>query len=288
MALAHRRAFVTGLRYSAGMSCAYPHDWLIPDWPAPPWVKAVFTTRAGGVSLAPYDSFNLGDHVQDEAQAVQHNRIRLAQATGAQPVFLQQVHGVQVAALDSLPSLQPPLQADACWSTTAGLGCTVMVADCLPVLVTHRRLPIVGAAHAGWRGLAGAAGVGVLETLLQTLRQQILHLPDTASGDDADWMAWLGPCIGPAAFEVGDEVRTIFVQQLPEAERCFVAGAQPGKWLANLPMLARQRLQAAGVQEVHGNDGSQPWCTWSNPQQFFSYRRQLRTGRMAAMIWLSL
>lgn len=258
---------------------ALPHAWLRPDWPAPAHVHAVFTTRAGGVSVAPFDRFNLGDHVGDDPAAVAANRATLAQALGARPVFLKQVHGTGVADLDA--DVPDGTEADACITTRRGVAATIMVADCLPVLLTDTQGRAVAAAHAGWRGLAGQGGLGVLETAVAALRQRV--------GADAPLLAWLGPCIGPTAFEVGPEVREAFVAADAGAGACFQPGA-PGKFMAHLPGLARRRLAALGVGSVHGNDGSAPWCTVLQPSVFFSHRRDAgrlgSTGRMAACLWL--
>lgn len=264
-----------------------PADWIVPQWPAPAWVRACVSSRAGGVSQPPYASMNLGDHVQDDPAAVAHNRQIWQQATGVPSLFLQQVHGVQVAELNAacVQSAQP-IMADASCTQVPGLACTILVADCLPVLICHAQQRIVGAAHAGWRSLAGQQGWGVLEHLMQRLRA----LCPAASADG--WLAWLGPCIGPRAFEVGSEVRAAFVGAQPKAAGCFVAqpamgGAeQSDKWLADLAGLARLRLAALGIHAVYGNDSSVEWCTFSQPQRFFSYRRNGQTGRMAASIWL--
>jgi YfiH family protein len=255
---------------------AFDPDWLVPEWPAPAHVRAVHTTRAGGVSRAPYDLLNLGDHVADAQQAVAANRQRLVQALGAEPVFLRQVHGSAVA---QLTAPAQGLVADACISTTPGMACTVMVADCLPVLFTDRSGSVVAAAHAGWRGLAGDKGMGVLEATVQAL-----HAALDARGTPADLLAWLGPCIGPAAFEVGDEVKAAFEAHDALSARCFVAHG-PGKWLADLPALARRRLAAMGLVDVYGNDGGAAWCTVANGSRFFSHRRDRVSGRMAACIW---
>ena len=255
-------------------------DWLVPDWPATAQVRAVFTTRAGGVSTAPFDALNLGDHVDDAPDAVRANRAVLHQAIGAEPVFLQQVHGHQVASLSDAKRSDTPTVADACITTRTGLACTIMVADCLPVLFTDRAGSAVAAAHAGWRGLAGKEGRGVLETTVQAM------CAASSEGTAASLMAWLGPCIGPEAFEVGDEVRAAFVSLQPDAAPLFVAHA-PGKWLADLAGLARLRLRALGFKDVqiHGNDSSPAWCTVNNPSRFFSYRRDRVTGRMAACVF---
>ena len=245
-------------------------DWLIPHWPAPPGVRALCTTRAGGVSGGNYESLNLGGHVGDEPANVAINWARLREATGARHVFLQQVHGTQLLPLDR--STPDGATADACTATEEGVACTIMVADCLPVLFTDAAGRRVAAAHAGWRGLAA----GVLEQTLTAFEPE---------GGARGVMAWLGPCIGPDAFEVGDEVRAAFEAHAPEAIRCFKPAAAPGKWLADLAGLARQRLRAAGMTQLHGNDGSERWCTVHNPLLFFSHRRDRVSGRFAACIW---
>ena len=259
---------------------AMPSDWLLPDWPAPATVRAVFTTRAGGVSTAPYDTMNLGDHVGDLPAAVQQNRQLLAQALPAQPVFLQQVHGRAVARL--VAACAETIVADASISTQPGLACTIMVADCLPVLFTDIRGTVVAAAHAGWRGLLGTDGQGVLEA---TYAEAVALAQAQPAPAAVEIIAWLGPCIGPQQFEVGPEVPAAFVAQHPQAAALF-APHGAGKWLADLPGLARLRLQALGVHGIYGNDGSLDWCTVSNPSRFFSYRRDGVCGRMAACIWL--
>lgn len=246
------------------------------DWPAPAGVRAVCSTREGGVSVGPYASLNLGDHVADDAVAVAENRRRFASAMDARPVFLQQVHGFDAVQLT--PTTPHGTQADACWTRERGVACTIMVADCLPVLLTDRAGTFVAATHCGWRGLAGANGRGVLETLWDSLRSQVAA-PDT--------LAWLGPCIGPTAFEVGDEVKAAFEAVDAKALRRFKPASSAGKWLADLPALARDRLQALGIENVHGNDGGTAWCTVSNPSRFFSHRRDRVSGRFAASLWLA-
>lgn len=255
-------------------------DWIVPDWPAPARVRAVFTTRAGGVSAAPYDALNLGDHVGDALADVQANRVRLADAIAAQPVFLQQVHGRAVVHLTG--PIHAPLVADAGLTTQPGLACTAMVADCLPVLFTDTRGTVVAAAHAGWRGLLGSDGQGVLESVYKQITA-LAHIENAYKATKI--IAWMGPCIGPTAFEVGPEVPAAFIAQQPAAEALFLRNG-PKKWLANLPGLARLRLQALGLQGIYGNDGSPGWCTVGNPSRFFSYRRSGVCGRMAACIWL--
>ena len=262
-------------------------DWITPDWPAPPWVGAVCTTRAGGVSKAPFDKLNLGDHVGDAEGDVAANRSNFARQIGAKPVFLNQVHGFEVAWLDNgAPHYEA---ADACVTRQPGVACTIMVADCLPVLMSTLDGSVVAAAHAGWRGLAGAQGNGVLEQTYESFRAlALMGRPQTAINS----VAWLGPCIGPSAFEVGAEVRSAFVDGDPLAAGCFTV-LSPGKYLADLAGLARRRLQALGVTQIYGNDSSAPWCTVGNASRFFSHRRDAgingnglkTTGRMAACIW---
>ncbi|MDO9504933.1 peptidoglycan editing factor PgeF [Hydrogenophaga sp.] len=251
-------------------------DAIVPDWPAPPGVRALFTTRVGGVSVAPFDSFNLGDHVRDEPLAVAGNRERLAAFTSpARPVFLQQVHGTQVVHL--APDTRDGTVADACVVQSPGVAATIMVADCLPVLFAHASGTVVAAAHAGWRGLVE----GVIEATALALRD--------AAGE-GEVMAWLGPCIGPKAFEVGAEVCEAFVAVDHQAAAHFWPLGD-GKFLADLQALARLRLQAVGITNVHGNDGSPAWCTVTQSSRFFSHRRDAAvlgsTGRMAACIWIA-
>ncbi|MGF6151232.1 peptidoglycan editing factor PgeF [Pseudomonas fluorescens] len=237
-------------------------DWLIPDWPAPARVKACVTTRAGGVSLAPFDSLNLGDHVDDNPEAVAENRRRLTDHFSIQPAWLQQVHGVTVAYADPTAVAT----ADASWTATPGIACTAMTADCLPALFCDRAGTRVAAAHAGWRGLAA----GVLEATVESL-----------AVDPAEVLVWLGPAIGPKAFEVGPEVRETFVRQLPETDQAFVPSHNAGKFMADIYTLARLRLAACGVTAVYGGG----FCTVTDPR-FFSYRRSPRTGRFASLVWL--
>ncbi len=292
-----------------------PHrhpDWLIPQWPAPAHVRAVFTTRAGGCSPAPWDSLNLGDHVGDAPSCVADNRRTLALATGCQPVFVQQVHGQQVVVLEPASAALSGQVADAAVTRHRALGCTIMVADCLPVLLAHLDEPVVAAAHAGWRGLAGVGGVsgqpglvqnaqpgaqpqasaGVLAAVFSRFSELAGQSQRQAAGRT---IAWLGPCIGPAAFEVGAEVKAVFEAWHPGAGACFVArpGQPPAggapKYLADLAGLARLQFRALGITAVYGNDGSASWCTVSQASRFFSHRRDAgggrSTGRMAACIW---
>lgn len=270
-------------------------DGLQPDWPAPVGVHAFFTTRSGGCSAAPFDRLNLGDHVGDQVQAVQTNRralqVLLRSVTPeARAIFLRQVHGCEAVHLQ--PGVPDGTQADACYTSTPGSVCTIMVADCLPVLLAHRRVRVVAAAHAGWRGLAGQQGGGVLEEVFKGFSalaqvQQAQAAPENIAKDT---LAWLGPCIGPQAFEVGPEVREAFCAAGPQYSACFVPSpTQQGKWLADLAGLARLRLQAMGVTRIYGNDSSAAWCTVTQSARFFSHRRDTAllggSGRLAACIW---
>ena len=241
---------------------ARPADWLIPNWPAPAQVKACVTTRSGGVSQPPFATFNLGDHVEDDPLAVTTNRQLLRDALGCAPAWLSQVHGIQVAAADA----GQIAVADASYTVGAGVACAVLTADCLPVLFCDRAGTRVAAAHAGWRGLAG----GVLEATVQAMAlapEQIL--------------AWLGPAIGPAAFEVGAEVREVFVAAHPHAASAFAPSHNTGRFMADIYALARIRLAACGVAAVYGGG----FCTVTDPR-FYSYRRAPRTGRFASLVWL--
>lgn len=238
-------------------------DWIVPDWPAPARVRAVSTTRAGGVSRGPYASLNLAGHVGDDPAAVAENRARLREwlPLPVEPAWLDQVHGTGILDLDSAA----PGPADGAVTGRADRACVVMTADCLPLLLCSRDGERVGAVHAGWRGLAA----GVIEAGLERL-----DVPGKSV------LAWLGPAIGPAAFAVGEEVREAFIRHDPRAEAAF--HTRGGQLHADLYALARQRLEARGVTAIHGGDR----CTWSEPEQFYSYRRDGATGRMASLIWL--
>lgn len=250
--------------------------WLAPRWSVDGRVGALMSSRDGGVSRGPYAGLNLGLHVGDDAADVAANRERFAEALGATPVFLDQVHGRRVVRLahDSAVSLQG-VQADASVTTEPGVACTVMVADCLPVLLAAPGGRGVAAAHAGWRGLA----CGVLEATVEALCEAGSCAPHEID-------AWLGACIGPQAFEVGPEVLEAFGVPPDETRSealaaCFRAG-RPGRWLADLPGLARERLRSIGVQRIAGGE----WCTVGDASRFFSFRRDRVTGRMAAAVWL--
>ena len=238
-------------------------DGIIPDWPAPPGVRALATTRRGGVSRAPWHGLNLGDHVGDDPAAVAANRALLRRELPAEPAWLAQVHGTRC--VDAALTV-PGTQADASFTRQRGVVCAVLTADCLPVLFCDDRASVVGIAHAGWRGLAA----GVIEAAVLAMGERGVAL-----------MAWLGPAIGPQAFEVGGEVRDAFVAHDPRATSAFVAVAG-GRWLCDIYLLARQRLNAMGIDRVAGAGT----CTVSDAERFFSYRRDGTTGRMASLIWL--
>ncbi|MBD9402487.1 MULTISPECIES: peptidoglycan editing factor PgeF [unclassified Comamonas] len=267
-------------------------QWLQPDWPAISGVHALFTTRDGGCSTAPWNAMNLGDHVGDDPQNVAANRqvlrnvINRMSGKTVRTVFMQQVHGCDVQVMQHGSAEGQAF--DASVTDQSGVACTIMVADCLPVLIAHRSGLAVAAAHAGWRGLVGEGGHGVLEAVWQAYARQ-LRVPADSRQLALDTQVWLGPCIGPDAFEVGDEVRQAFVNASPQAGACFVASTHSGKWLANLPQLARQRLEQMGLSQIYGNDASDAWCTVANASRFFSHRRDAAvlgsTGRMAACIW---
>jgi YfiH family protein len=243
---------------------------LSPDWGAGGRVAALMSTRSGGVSMGAWRSLNLGGAVGDDPAAVAENRRRFDAALGVPAVYLRQMHGTRVARLpvtDAAPSA--PIEADAVISTEPGTACTVLVADCLPVLFAAPDGRGVGAAHAGWRGLAG----GVLEATVAALCQAAACAP-------SELHAWLGPCIGPRQFEVGADVLGAFGGGSRFVPRPRPDGAM--RWLADLPGLARDRLQAAGLARISGG----AWCTVEEASRFFSFRRDGITGRMAAAVWL--
>lgn len=266
-------------RFLLFMKGAHP-SWITPDWPALPRVRALMTSRQGGVSGAPWDSMNLGEHVGDLPAHVHANRQHLSDVIGVRPVFLNQVHGVDSVVLGAFTVNGTP--ADACISMETGVSCTVMVADCLPVLLCDAQGRWVAAAHAGWRGLAGLGGIGVLENLLMSAALSETH-PDQI-------LVWLGPCIGPQVFEVGPEVLSAFCDSDPEAA-LFFRPSTPGKWLADLAGLARLRLKRLGIVQIFGNNSAPAWCAVTQASVYFSHRRDSRlfgqSGRMAACIWLT-
>jgi YfiH family protein len=238
---------------------------ITPDWQAPRRVMALATTRVGGVSVGAYAGLNLGDHVGDDPLAVAENRRRLRDGLRlpAEPRWLQQVHGCDVA--DA--SEEETCVADAVIATAPGRVCAVLTADCLPVLLCDDQGARVAAVHAGWRGLAD----GVIEAAIERLASPSRRL-----------LAWLGPAIGPNAFEVGDEVRTRLMAGLSGLAADAFRPSPGGRWLADLPRLARLRLTAAGVERVSGG----MFCTYSDPKRFYSYRRDGATGRMATLVWI--
>jgi polyphenol oxidase len=235
-----------------------------PDWPAPSNVKALQTTRLGGLSMAPYHSLNLGDHVGDNPITVAQNRQLLADVLPGEPVWLNQVHGTRVVDASLSRCLE---NADASYSRHAKVVCVTMTADCLPVLLCDQTGTIVAAVHAGWRSLCD----GVLEETIRAMEVPTNRL-----------MAWMGPAIGPNAFEVGPEVKAQFMAHDAGAKAAFKPSKNADKWLGNLFLIAQQRLNAMGVHRIYG--GGQ--CTYTNGDHYFSFRRDGVTGRMASLIWL--
>lgn len=236
-------------------------NWIEPDWPAPAGVRAASTLRAGGLSAAPYAGLNLGAHVGDRPEHVAGNRRRLTEELNlpGEPVWLTQVHGTLTVQADRTVATT----ADASFTREPGVVCVVMTADCLPILLCSRDGAAVAAVHAGWKGLAD----GVVEAAVEAL-------------GGGELLAWLGPAIGPDAFEVGDDVRDAFLRNGAEFGESFRPAAA-GKWLADLYRLARLTLNRLGVADIYGGE----WCTYSQPDDFFSYRRDRVTGRMASLIW---
>ena len=248
-------------------------QFLTPDWAAPRSVRAAFTLRRGGVSAAPFDSLNVAAHVGDDSQAVAKNRRRLRDGLRLpqEPAWMEQVHRTEVLDLDlsdlAARAASSSVAADAALTRRAGRVCVVQVADCLPVLFAARDGSAVAAAHAGWRGLAA----GVLEATVKSL-----------AVDPGGLLSWIGPGIGPAHFEVGDEVRGAFLAHDNAAAAAFSINTR-GRWQCDLPLLARARLAALGIAAVTGGT----WCTYADASRFFSFRRDGRCGRMAAVIWLA-
>jgi YfiH family protein len=242
------------------------NEWIVPEWPAPKQVRAVITSRQGGHSQAPFDSFNLADHVGDAAESVAANRALLREELGlsSEPIWLDQVHGCGVIELSG----QTPsgCRADAVTTTEFGQVCAVLTADCLPLLLCNRSGSRVAAVHAGWRGLQA----GVIEAAVNGFDD---------SGEEL--LAWLGPAIGPDAFEVGPEVRDAFIAVNPEDDEAFVA-ASSDRWMADIYALARSRLKRENIGFIGGGDQ----CTVTQAESYFSYRRDGRTGRMASLIWI--
>ena len=239
------------------------NGWIVPDWPAPAKVRALITTRAGGASSGNYAGFNLGMRSGDEAETVKRNRATLRQQLPSEPLWLRQVHGTAVVEADSVAGES---EADAAVARRQGRVCAVLTADCLPVLVCDTEGTVVAAAHAGWRGLSA----GIIEQTLQVMDRS----PQTL-------IAYLGPAIGPGAYEVGEEVRAAFVAADAESAAAFAPG-KPGKYYAELYSLARRRLARQGVKQIHGGG----FCTYTERERFYSYRRDGVTGRMASLIWM--
>lgn len=243
-------------------------SFIIPDWPAPANVSAIQTTRMGGVSLPPYASLNLGSHVNDDPLYVSRNRQLLNTIVPTEPVWLNQVHGIRVIDAAQCGCIE---NADGSFTKNNHVVCVTMTADCLPVLLCDKAGTVVAAVHAGWRSLCD----GVIEEAVKRM-----------AVNNNELMAWLGPAIGPDAFEVGAEVRAQFVENDTKAERAFKPKAE--KWLGNLYQIAIQRLNNLGVTDVYGaNQENHAWCTYTDKDRFFSFRRDGNTGRMATMIWLS-
>jgi YfiH family protein len=246
-------------------------NFIVPNWPAPSNVKALQTTRIGGVSHIPYASLNLGAHVNDDANAVAKNRQLLSSYLPSEPVWVNQVHGVEVIDAARSTCLQ---NADASFTTQANVVCVTMTADCLPVLLCDKAGTVVAAVHAGWRGLCD----GAIEAAVNKLPVE-----------NSEILAWLGPAIGPDAFEVGNEVRQQFMQHDHRAEQAFKqhgSHKENQKWLCNMYLIAQQHLNKLGVTQIYGGSVNESFCTYTDEARFFSFRRDNVTGRMASLIWL--
>lgn len=241
-------------------------NFIEPDWPVPAHVKALQTTRVGGVSSAPFASLNFGAHVGDDPIAVAANRQLLSPYLPSEPVWVNQVHGVEVIDAAVSSCLQ---NADASFTTKSNVVCVTMTADCLPVLLCDKKGTVVAAVHAGWRGLCD----GVIESAVAKMQVPASEI-----------LVWLGPAIGPDAFEVGDDVREQFVAKDSHAVSAFKPHGE--KWLCNIYLIAKQRLRVLGVTEIYGATVNESFCTYTDKERFFSFRRDNVTGRMASMIWL--
>lgn len=246
---------------------ANPVDFIRPNWPVPLNVRALQTTRLGGVSRAPYASLNLGTHVNDDGMAVAHNRQLLSPYLPSEPVWVNQVHGVAVIDAEKSGCLE---NADASFTTQKNVVCVTMTADCLPVLLCDDAGTVVAAVHAGWRGLCD----GVVEAAIHKMPVQPGHI-----------LAWLGPAIGPAAFEVGSDVREAFMAVDAQARQAFKPHGD--KWLCDMYALAKQRLNKVGVTQIYGGSINEDFCTYIDEARFFSFRRDNVTGRMASLVWLT-
>ena len=241
-------------------------DFIHPSWPAPFNVKALQTTRSGGVSVGAFASLNMGAHVNDDPISVAKNRQLLSPYLPSDPVWVNQVHGVDVIDAATSSCLQ---NADASFATKSNVVCVTMTADCLPILLCDIKGTVVAAVHAGWRGLCD----GVVEAAIAKMQVPVSEI-----------LVWLGPAIGPDAFEVGDDVRLQFMQKDAQAALAFKPYGD--KWLGNLYLIARQRLNNLGVTQIYGASVNEDFCTYSDKARFFSFRRDNVTGRMASMIWL--
>ena len=244
------------------------NNWITPNWPAPLNVQAIFTTRSGGTSSGPYTSFNLGDHVGDKQHIVKLNRAKLLKTLPDEPKWLNQLHGSTPIWVDNNTSI---LKGDAALSKTHNIVCAILTADCLPIFLCDEAGTVVGIAHAGWRGLVS----GIIEQTISEMKKECSH----------NIMAYLGPAIGPNHFEIGEEVRDSFIKYDNRSASAFTihGSVNSKKWLANIFLLARQRLVTAGVTKIYSNEE----CTYSDSNRFFSYRRDGDTGRMAGLIWLT-
>ncbi len=240
-----------------------------PNWPAPTWVRAITTSREDGVSQGPFSSFNLGFHVNDTPQRVTQNRLNLSQHFNFpyEPIWLNQTHSTDIIEIKSVQFEQAP-NADASFTQLTGLPCAVLTADCLPILLCDTNGTQVAAIHAGWRGLAN----GIIEKTVKAMRLNA----------HSELMAWMGPAISQPHFEVGTEVRDAFLKHNLQAAIAFKPGASEGKWMGDLFSLARMRLKEVGLSQIYGGDH----CTYTDETQFYSYRRDKQTGRMATLIWL--
>jgi polyphenol oxidase len=245
---------------------------IIPNWPAPANVKALQTMRNGGISAMPYNNLNLGSHVNDNPIHVAQNRQLLSQHLPSEPVWLNQVHGVNV--VDAAKASCVP-EADASYATRKNVVCVTMTADCLPILLCNQAGTLVASIHGGWRSLCD----GVIEATVSNMTVEVNQLMAS------DLLAWLGPAIGPNAFEVGAEVRAQFIQKDPQAESAFKPHGD--KWRGDLYQIATQRLNKLGITQIYGGGQDKDWCTFTDKENFFSFRRDGDTGRMATLIWLA-
>lgn len=247
------------------------NHFIIPNWPAPTNVRALQTTRNSGISAAPYNSLNLGSHVNDNPTHVAHNRQLLCQFLPSEPVWLNQVHGINVVDVDNRDCLP---DADASYTSRKNVVCVTMTADCLPILLCDQAGTVVASIHAGWRSLCN----GVIAATVKQMSVESNQL-----------LAWFGPAIGPNAFEVGAEVREQFLVKDAKSVAAFKLkdeNQKQDKWLVDIVQIATQRLNNLGITQIYGSGIDQDFCTFSQEEQFFSFRRDGQTGRMATLIWL--